>query len=500
MVRWHMSFQGYLTNSEIDSLVRAAVDSRLLEFDRDIRMQGIGRGLVKSIKRVSSDLEQFQIDVATLNIITPQGTKREVPLLLFVQNAERQLRIIHQTPQADIFEHYTRVVSEIAAKISAAEPVNAETPQSLREERHNLPLAVHSFSTLLPILAVSIVFNATAGPVVHGYTKGLLFLDTVGTCIVALVFGPWYALVCGCLSNVLASVFSTHYGYFSIVNASLGFYWGCVTCLRPRWSRAIPAIHFIERLPFIFSFGFIGALLATVIGSIVYIWELKASFTNGVENSFLLYQVAASYLNREPPDILSFGVSYMLYTLPDKIASVLIALLIISYLLPLYSKEQQVFELRPSLIYERIGPVVAAVLSGLFMILMLMESNIFIAVLWLLLFIPALICSLQFSITMERARALDDWIAICTRIETSLKAPRNAFWIGAFRILTVCTAVVGYYLIWYFIVTTYHFGGAESLHESLLHTMLVIGLVCATALLITRIVVDNVGYILMKKD
>jgi energy-coupling factor transport system substrate-specific component len=78
---------------------------------------------------------------------------------------------------------------------------------------------------------VTLVPAAAALNVVGGYLNGVLglptFLDMIGTCVAAIVLGPWWGALAGALSNVVGALF---YGPsnipFALVNVVGALVWG----------------------------------------------------------------------------------------------------------------------------------------------------------------------------------------------------------------------------------------------------------------------------------
>ena len=75
-----MPFNGYLTQDQVDDLTMKAVNSGLLNVPRSLLMQGIPRPFVLSLILVSNPLDQFQLDLATLNN-TERLANTQVPLV-----------------------------------------------------------------------------------------------------------------------------------------------------------------------------------------------------------------------------------------------------------------------------------------------------------------------------------------------------------------------------------------------------------------------------------
>jgi energy-coupling factor transport system substrate-specific component len=78
---------------------------------------------------------------------------------------------------------------------------------------------------------VTLVPAAAALNVVGGYVNGLVglptFLDMIGTCVAAIVLGPWWGALAGALSNVVgAAIFGPSNIPFGLVNVAGALVWG----------------------------------------------------------------------------------------------------------------------------------------------------------------------------------------------------------------------------------------------------------------------------------
>ena len=58
----------------------------------------------------------------------------------------------------------------------------------------------------LPFVAFCIALNLTAGQITAAL-KIPLYLDSIGTVLVAVLIGPWSAVICGSAANILAAAF-----------------------------------------------------------------------------------------------------------------------------------------------------------------------------------------------------------------------------------------------------------------------------------------------------
>jgi energy-coupling factor transport system substrate-specific component len=58
----------------------------------------------------------------------------------------------------------------------------------------------------LPFVAFCIAFNLTAGQITTAL-KLPLYLDSIGTILTAVLIGPWSAIICGSVANILAAAF-----------------------------------------------------------------------------------------------------------------------------------------------------------------------------------------------------------------------------------------------------------------------------------------------------
>ncbi|MFS0644050.1 CD3073 family putative ECF transporter S component [Siminovitchia sp. 179-K 8D1 HS] len=77
--------------------------------------------------------------------------------------------------------------------------------------------------------AMGIALNVVLGTVVSSMKIPLLFLDTIGTVLVAVLFGPWWGALTGGLTNVVLGVTTGGSAiFFGIVNIVIGLVVGYI--------------------------------------------------------------------------------------------------------------------------------------------------------------------------------------------------------------------------------------------------------------------------------
>src|SRR3954454_7433347 len=82
---------------------------------------------------------------------------------------------------------------------------------------------------ILTYSALAIALNVIFGTVVSSLKIPLLFLDTIGTVLIAVLFGPWWGALAGGLTNVVMGV-TTGPGamFFGLVNIAIALVAGYV--------------------------------------------------------------------------------------------------------------------------------------------------------------------------------------------------------------------------------------------------------------------------------
>ena len=170
-----------------------------------------------------------------------------------------------------------------------------------------------SKSTFQMIFAsLCVVMNLVFGTLVQSLQIPLLFLDTIATIFGAVLFGPFYGVLIGLVTNVVQGILTNPRDIpFALVNMAIGLFVGVV-------SRKIRFT-----LPVSVGVGLCLAVLAPLIGTPIAVWIYGGLTGGGTDFFFLwLYQsghkiFTAAFLPRITGNLV------------DKVASaVLVALLI----------------------------------------------------------------------------------------------------------------------------------------------------------------------------
>ncbi|PLS16273.1 ECF transporter S component [Bacillus sp. M6-12] len=82
-------------------------------------------------------------------------------------------------------------------------------------------------TVILTYSALGIALNVVLGTVVSMLKIPLLFLDTIGTVIIAVLFGPWWGALTGLLTNVVMGVTTSPTAvFFGLVNIAIAIVTG----------------------------------------------------------------------------------------------------------------------------------------------------------------------------------------------------------------------------------------------------------------------------------
>ena len=92
----------YLTQDEIQNLVKAAIDADLIDTDRGLLLAGIFKPFKSNLPKVNKPVDQFKLDLVKLNDVV-RLEDNSVPLSQFLQNGATQLRLMGRT-EAETFE------------------------------------------------------------------------------------------------------------------------------------------------------------------------------------------------------------------------------------------------------------------------------------------------------------------------------------------------------------------------------------------------------------
>ncbi len=197
----------------------------------------------------------------------------------------------------------------------------------------------------IALFSIAVMLNL-CGTVLFPATNGFLFLDTIGTAIMAFALGPWWAAAVGMISSTIASgchFFKHILHYFAVLNALLGIAWGYLarTDLYPKPLSMKEPTHKI--VGFILVAGLTAALLAILVAPII-TFQVLPEINEGqnIEEKDMvktqdLTQENYEYLikafearNYDSAKILA----KIIIEIPDKILTVLIAFFILCVFLP----------------------------------------------------------------------------------------------------------------------------------------------------------------------
>ncbi|MFC4801278.1 CD3073 family putative ECF transporter S component [Neobacillus sp. GCM10023253] len=86
-----------------------------------------------------------------------------------------------------------------------------------------------SKTMILTYSAMGIALNVILGTVVSSLKIPLLFLDTIGTVLIAVLFGPWWGALAGALTNVVLGVTTGGSAiFFGLVNVAIALVVGYI--------------------------------------------------------------------------------------------------------------------------------------------------------------------------------------------------------------------------------------------------------------------------------
>jgi len=112
-------------------------------------------------------------------------------------------------------------------------------------------------TTILTYSALGIAINVVLGTIVSMLNIPLLFLDTIGTVIVAVLFGPWWGALTGVLTNIVLGVTTGPTAiFFGLVNVAIAVVVGTI-------SRRFD----FTKLPIAILTGLLLAIIAPLIGT-----------------------------------------------------------------------------------------------------------------------------------------------------------------------------------------------------------------------------------------
>lgn len=173
----------------------------------------------------------------------------------------------------------------------------------------------------LPFVAFCIALNLTAGQVTAAL-KIPLYLDSIGTILVAVLIGPWSAVICGSTANLLAAAFGNPSMIFFIpVVAVIGAFSGFLA--RKGWFRKWYLVVIGGILQ-----GVLAAVVSAPISAYVFSGVMMAGtdflvlYFRSVGNT-LLNSVVYQGLTSDPADkLVSFLIVFFLTkNLPQRLLS-----------------------------------------------------------------------------------------------------------------------------------------------------------------------------------
>lgn len=157
----------------------------------------------------------------------------------------------------------------------------------------------------LTLCAIAIAINIVIGNIVATFQIPFLFLDTIGTLFIALIFGPIYGLSVGVATNLLAPILLGNFAFspFVIVSAAVGLVSGFMF---KKMKFKVSSMAII---------GLVIAFISAFIGS----W-IKLIVFGGYSGELL--DVAFAFLtNSGFNDYISTFIPRFLYNVVDKILS-----------------------------------------------------------------------------------------------------------------------------------------------------------------------------------
>jgi len=155
----------------------------------------------------------------------------------------------------------------------------------------------------LVLVPIGIALNVIGG-MLNTTLKLPLFLDTIGTMLVAVTCGPWLGALAGGLSNVIVSIASPADMAFALVNILVGLVVGYVAIWRGYRDWISPLIA-----------GLLTAVVASIVGPWIAVY-VYGGLTGGV------LDIAVAGLMKGGADVFSAAfISRVLPNLADKLLS-----------------------------------------------------------------------------------------------------------------------------------------------------------------------------------
>jgi energy-coupling factor transport system substrate-specific component len=169
---------------------------------------------------------------------------------------------------------------------------------------------------ILVMCAMGVAINIVLGAIVQTVHIPLLFLDTIGTIFIAVLFGPWQGAAVGTITNILTPILTGNVKDipFFIVNAVVGIIVGII------------AKKYMFNLKTAIIAGLILSIVCPLIGSPIAVW-LYGGIT-GSGNDFIFL-----WLNKTGLDIFTSAfIPRITGNFIDKIGSCILVLLSMKYI------------------------------------------------------------------------------------------------------------------------------------------------------------------------
>lgn len=122
----------HLTTEELDQLEKAAIDSGLVDMERSKRLRGIRSDFIITIKTSTTLLDHFLHELNALNR-AERLADGSVPIVRFLTNAARDVRMSGHPAEADLFERLANEISNRTGGVAGL-PEPAALPEVTRAE------------------------------------------------------------------------------------------------------------------------------------------------------------------------------------------------------------------------------------------------------------------------------------------------------------------------------------------------------------------------------
>ncbi|OCA83250.1 ECF transporter S component [Bacillus sp. FJAT-27225] len=176
-------------------------------------------------------------------------------------------------------------------------------------------------TSLITFGALCIALNVVLGTVVSWMKIPLLFLDTIGTVLMAVLFGPWWGALVGVLTNLVLGVTTGPTAiFFGLVNVAIALVVGF----------AARKFDF-TKLPVALCVGLILSIVAPLIGTPIAVAVFGGLNGSGMDLIVLWMRAAGESV------FASTFISRISGNIVDKIATCLLVMFLVSRL-PIFKK------------------------------------------------------------------------------------------------------------------------------------------------------------------